>query len=172
MNPLDSHQLDQKSWSFLDIIGQQRAGLPARGTTTNDDAIAGNIGEYKESIVAIGSHVSLTTATTANVTSLSLTSGDWDVEGLVSFDGGGTTNVTRFVGGSSSVSATLGSQGAHFVMFYGSSGIVPFAEQPSWPIPVLRYSLGTTTTIFLVVQCTFTVSTAFAFGVIRARRIR
>ena len=55
------------------------------GTTTNDDAAAGKIGEYQSAGIGFGSAISLTTATPANVTSISLTAGDWDVSGVIYF---------------------------------------------------------------------------------------
>jgi hypothetical protein len=36
----------------------------------------------------------------------------------------------------------------------------------------VRLSIAATTTVFLVAQCTFTVSTLSAYGTIRARRMR
>jgi hypothetical protein len=76
------------------------SGVPAvgqiPGTATNDDAAAGKLGEIISSNIVVGSAVSLTTNTPANITSLSLTAGDWDVWGLMnSSEGSGTTLVSR-----------------------------------------------------------------------------
>ena len=46
------------------------------GTTTNNNAAAGCVGEYVSSAIEYASRVSLTTSTPANVTSISLTAGD------------------------------------------------------------------------------------------------
>jgi len=46
------------------------------GTTTNNNAQAGSVGEYIESVIASGSSVSLTTSVMVNMTSISLTAGD------------------------------------------------------------------------------------------------
>jgi hypothetical protein len=48
------------------------------GTTTNDNAPAGNNGEYVSSSVAKTTPVTLVSATPANLTSVSLSAGDWD----------------------------------------------------------------------------------------------
>lgn len=59
-------------------------GNPIHGTNTNDNASAGYIGEQMESTVT----TSINTGTSGayfDVTSLSLTAGDWDVFGLVEF---------------------------------------------------------------------------------------
>ncbi|MDP2325295.1 MAG: hypothetical protein Q8N51_14890, partial [Gammaproteobacteria bacterium] len=69
-------------------------GIAIEGTNTNDAAAAGYIGELIGSTIASGSAVSLTTATNANVTSISLTAGDWDVWGAITYNHGGSTNVT------------------------------------------------------------------------------
>src|SRR5262245_57492548 len=77
-----------------------------RGTSTNDSAAAGYVGELMESEVLTGSAVSLTNNTAANVTSLSLTAGDWDVWGSVAFNAvAGTANLV--VGAINTTSATL-----------------------------------------------------------------
>src|SRR5262245_50475602 len=68
------------------------------GTTTNDNAATGKIGEYLESEILIGSHVQLTNATAANITSLSLTAGDWNVWGQVNTDPAATTTTSLVAG--------------------------------------------------------------------------
>jgi hypothetical protein len=55
------------------------------GTATNDAATAGNVGEYVTSSVSAGSAVTVGPNVIVNVTSLSLTAGDWDVWGTVMF---------------------------------------------------------------------------------------
>jgi hypothetical protein len=142
------------------------------GTTTNDNAAAGYIGEYISSTVLIGAEVTLTNATPANVTSISLTAGDWDVSGQVSFDPAGTTQGTVFAGGINTVSATLPTApgaGAYFLNtdVPGTAGTANYG-----PVGVVRISISTTTTVYLVAQSNFTVSTMKAYGFIGARRSR
>src|SRR5690606_6872188 len=62
----------------LDVAGIIKAGQTAafKGTKNTSDADTFNIGEYISATVASGSAVGLTTATPANVTSISLTAGD------------------------------------------------------------------------------------------------
>lgn len=143
-----------------------------RGTATNDNASAGFVGEYIESIIASGSAVSLTTSTTANVTSISLTAGDWDVEGLVNIIGAATTNFTHRLGGISTTSATIDATAGRFNQWANAGGEVPNVNDNSSPIPRVRLSLASTTTVYLVARATFTVSTATAWGAINARRVR
>lgn len=142
-----------------------------QGSATNDAASAGQIGEYISSTIATGSSVTLSTGVAANVTSISLTAGDWDVTGVVDFTFGATTSYTNIIGSISQTSATLGGQDQGFD--YETSAIVPTAGADiSWVMPTVRISLSGTVTIFLVAQGTFTVSTLKVYGTLRARRMR
>lgn len=141
------------------------------GTTTNDNTAAGNVGQYISSSVLAGSAVSLTTATAANVTSISLTAGDWDVRGMVAFiPGAGTTSTIQYAA-ISTTSATLPTIGAEnnfsglAITFAGSQ----FSVQNVGP---MRLSLSGTTTVYLIAQANFAVSTMSAYGFIGARRVR
>lgn len=143
------------------------------GTATNDNASAGKIGEYISSTVATGSAVSLTTGTPANVTSISLTAGDWDVSSEVYFNSPATTSFTTVLGSISTTTATL-NQTAGFWDVKGFSAFVP-GNNTGWiscGVPFVRISVASTTTVFLVAFATFTVSTAAAWGTIQARRAR
>lgn len=142
------------------------------GTGTNDDAAAGIVGELIESEITQGSAVSLTTGTTANVTSISLTAGDWDVWGSVWFNPAATTTITRYSGAISSSSATLPTapgSGAYFVKQQAS--LAPNVQE-GFPVGMRRISLSGTTTIYLVARATFADSTLSAYGYIGARRRR
>ncbi|HEY6019562.1 MAG TPA: hypothetical protein VIY48_06565, partial [Candidatus Paceibacterota bacterium] len=81
-----------------------------KGTSTNDNAIAGDVGELITSTVASASGVSLTSTTAANVTSISLTAGDWDVDGTVDFNLAASTSVTVLSASISLTTGTLGTQ--------------------------------------------------------------
>lgn len=141
------------------------------GTTTNDNAPAGSVGETIESTVLVGSAVALTTATTANVTSISLTAGDWDVWGSTWYSLNALTSANSIIGAISIVSATLptapnagGMEQAAMVLTTGATqGRV---------IGIRRFSLSATTTVYLVAQATFIASTMSAYGYIGARRVR
>lgn len=140
------------------------------GTTTNDSAAAGSVGQYISSTLAYGSATALTTATAKNITSISLTAGDWDVSGIAGFLFGGTTVVSYVSGSISTTSATmLSPQNIVEISFTASftpSDIVNMAIQPT------RISLASTTTVYLVGLAGFSISTCSAFGLISARRVR
>jgi hypothetical protein len=142
------------------------------GTTTNDSAAAGNIGEYIESVVAIGSALSLVTATAKTITSISLTAGDWDVDAVVYIIPAATTSFTSYIGGISSTTNTLDTTPGKFYRYLTPAVVPTAAGQIACPVPPYRMSLTGTTSIFLIAQAAFTVSTATAYGIIRARRVR
>ena len=135
------------------------------GTTTNDNANAGSVGEY---ITATAGPVSLTTATNANVVSISLTAGDWDVWGAFNYSAAATTTTSSMQAGITSVSVGLPANPLSFF----SNGTFPTNTTQQHAVPQQRFSLSTTTTIYLVATATFATSTATAQGFIAARRVR
>lgn len=151
----------------IDVSGNTTVGGIV-GTTTNNSASAGNVGEYVTSLVAIGSPVSLSTTVASNVTSISLTAGDWDVDGQVSFTEG-TSTVTARSAGVTITTGTVPTDGSEG--YCGVQSTVT-SEINSISLVKKRFSLSTTTTIFLVGKATFTAGTCGGFGVITARRVR
>lgn len=147
------------------------------GVSTNSSASAGNLGEYIESVIVTGSAVSPGTGSAANVTSISLTAGDWDVRAIGNYKGGATTTVAfAFL----SISTTTGvldtTPGRYFgapvsgtasTLFAGGGG-----NEFAISIPPYRFSLAGTTTIFLVTQQSYATSTMSTYGILSARRIR
>ncbi len=141
------------------------------GTTTNDSAMAGRVGEYIESNVLQASAVALVNATGKDITTLSLTAGDWDVEGNVCFIPANTTVCTTMFGAISLASNNVNSTYLRGAMT-ASSFTGDNSKTPSVPAPIQRISINGPTTVFLVAYSDFSVSTCGAFGFIRARRIR
>jgi hypothetical protein len=138
------------------------------GTVTNDNASAGNVGEFISSNVVSGSAVSVSSGVTANVTSISLTAGDWDVWGNVSTSN--SSNVTGLRGWISTTSATdptPPNNGAYFA-FQGAT----FANNLSGATGTMRLSLSTTTTVYLSANNSFSTGTGTIYGFIGARRCR
>jgi len=134
------------------------------GTTTNNNAAAGSVGEFVSSVIASGSAVSYSTGTPKDMTSISLTAGDWDVWGNIFFIVGGAMTASN--GWISATSATLPDVSLAVginVTGLGSSGFT---------MPMQRFSLSGTTTIYISAQFTFSTSTVTACGGIYARRIR
>lgn len=158
------------------ITPSQTLGI--RGTTTNNAANALSIGELVTATVIAGSAVALTTATGANITSISLTAGDWDVSAVADFTPAATTSITQLQAGLGTVTATLltqpggGGVGTDPLVSQTQAASVPGAGPMTLSLPPVRVTLAGTTTIFFVAKCAFTVSTLAAYGTIRARRIR
>lgn len=142
------------------------------GTTTNDAATASNIGEYVSSAIPSGSALAFTTATPRDITSISLTAGDWNVWINARFTGGATSTVRAISASISTTSATLDSTVGRFAAgFY--NGQAPFADTNlDVGVGPVRISLSSTTTIYFVAQAVFSVSTCSGFGIIHARRVR
>jgi hypothetical protein len=138
------------------------------GTATNDNAAAGNVGEV---LTATVSNLALTTATPANVGSVALTAGDWDVRGDVWFNAGGTTVTATARAALSTTSANFPGSGTDG----GDNQVLPNAtagNSPVLPVGPERYSVAGTTTVYLVCQAAFTTSTLQGNGKITARRVR
>lgn len=143
------------------------------GTTTNDTAAAGSVGEEISSLVAEGSAIALTTNTAINITSINLTPGDWQIFGNITFDGNATTNTTFGIACISSSSAALNDASLNASYSFGTAGLVPFVTNYiGLVVPTYRVSISTTTTYYLVAYCGFSISTAKACGSILARRMR
>jgi hypothetical protein len=138
------------------------------GTTAAGNATAGNLGEYVPSLIASGSAVSLTTATAANVTSISLTAGDWDVGGNVNFTET-TSTVTARSAGISTTTATLPTDGSE--AYCGVQSTLT-SEINTISLPRKRINVSSTTTVYLVGSATFSAGTCAGFGTITARRVR
>lgn len=140
------------------------------GTTTNDNAAAGSVGEYLSATLASGSATALTTATPKTVISVSLTAGDWDVSGQVRLTTGAATTTTAISCSISQTNNTMSSDtDPSFYQIQASFATNAFN---SLPAGATRISLASTTTVYLVVNATFATSTCSAYGTIRARRIR
>lgn len=149
------------------------------GTSTNDNAAGGSVGELVSSSVLAGSAVALTSNVGANVTSISLTAGDWDVSGMIAMNPAGTTTQS-FIGGSITTTSGLfvatragaGTGDIRADSFQSSVSTSAGLAGQDVVFPPTRYSFASTTTVYLVALSTFAVSTNAAYGYIRARRIR
>jgi hypothetical protein len=139
------------------------------GTTTNNSANTGSIGEYVSAQVT-GSTTGLTSGTAANATSISLTAGDWDVSGAI-FANFGTGTATSLVVASISLTSATNQT--------ATSGYCTYLQLPfttaggcGTTVPTLRISISSTTTVYLVASIQFTGGTAGVGGFLRARRAR
>jgi hypothetical protein len=145
-------------------------------TSTNDSARAGKVGEYIESVIPSASATALTTNTAKNLTSISLTAGDWDVDANFAFTGATTTTVYNLAGSISTTSAThdfTNGRGAGTVSgLTNTYNNVTTGQAFNIVVPPVRLSLSATTTIYAVASSVFTTSTSSVHGMLRARRVR
>jgi hypothetical protein len=139
------------------------------GTQTNDDAPAGYIGEYFTASRVPGSAIALTTGTVADVVTLNLPAGDFDLEGdgVVDTASGAATQIIVWV---SIVSVTIPNP------LYGG-GLHAFsmaATASTFVLPTgrLRVSLAAPATVYLSCRSTFAAGSNNAYGTISARRAR
>jgi hypothetical protein len=138
------------------------AATKNKGVTDGSDAVAGDIGEYL--FTPSGASVGLSNGALANICSLDLTPGDWDVAGNVIFNPTGA--VTFAAASCSTASVTLnviaarvaGSAAANQLRL-GTGG-----DQ--------RINVSADTTVYLVAQCGFTSGSVSATGTIWGRRVR
>src|SRR5258705_7598011 len=92
--------------NFGDLkANQDMATLP--GTTAGTSAGAGNIGEIFLASIPGGSPVGLTSGVPANVTSIALGAGDWEVSGIVNLKYTSATQSGDGPAGLNVLSATL-----------------------------------------------------------------
>lgn len=157
-----------------DYIGQKIVGK-----TDGVAVVAGYIGETLTQSRAASSATSLTTNTTVNVTAtkITLTPGDWEISGYVSFQSAATTSVTSFQLGISLTTATLPATDTFGVPTSGevrvnwdTPAMVNGGGHNTFPIAPYRFSVTANTDIYLVARGTFTVSTLTVYGSFRARR--
>jgi hypothetical protein len=139
------------------------AQLIGNGTTTNDSASAGQVGEYIDSLVVTASVG--TTATT--LTSISLTAGDWDLSGCVALNGAnGVTSLRAAINTTtnSTSGTTLGKNMIDAPSSTFANGL------GATTLPRFRVNISSTTTYYLIGLLGTTATTCN--GYISARRMR
>jgi hypothetical protein len=151
------------------------------GVTDASSAAAGVVGEVINSTIASASAISVTTATLFNLTSISLTAGDWEIYGSIQYiNAAGASTLTSLGAGISTTTAnfdtTLGGRTTlvgcggstwNGITQSGASGAI----QVGTSTPTVRITSNSTQTIFLngFIVSTGTIT---AFGNLHARRMR
>ena len=143
-----------------------------KGTSTNNNASAGNVGEYVSSTVT--TPVSATTGTALNITNISLTAGDWDVSGCVLTQPSSSPSTTVIQGWVSLTSATLPAfgdpnSGGRAYIEFGTANTNPAMQLCTAPF---RVSIASTTTVYLGGFAVFSSGSMGFNGFIEARRMR
>lgn len=138
------------------------------GTATNDNAAAGEVGEFMSNTAGA---VALTTDVTANVGQLTLTAGDWDVFCAGITSGAGATSTTNVRLALNTTSATLPASTPFQYFQFRNASVADFIFSPT--VGPHRVSItGASVTWFCVAQATFSGGTYGISANIRARRMR
>jgi len=134
-----------------------------KGVADGSNAPAGEIGEV---LTSTTSNVAVSSAAAVNLTSLTLTPGDWDVKGVVRFD--------QTANGTTAIVACLNTSSATLAPFPDTTQIngISAGGNQQFSAPTKRYSISTNTTVYLVGICTFSTGTVTGRGFIEARRAR
>jgi hypothetical protein len=156
---------DQTASGVKTFSGQ----LIGKGTATNDNAAAGYIGEYIEGTVTSNTNY-FGNGTYGELTSLTLTAGDWDVTGMMDSQANGSTvtGYDLFIGtavGNNQTGQILGVNGYRAI---GSTSV-----EVGIAIPVYRLSIAAGATYYLKGAASYGSGTAQYRGArISARRVR
>jgi hypothetical protein len=144
--------------------------FPRVGVVNASNAAAGEVGEFISATVLQGATVALSNNAATNITSISLTPGDWDVSGNVALNPGGGTVVTQFVGWLSTLSATLPTppQSGGESGWAGSASGLPLLLG----LGPMRVNISITTTVYLECLAVWATTQPGGYGFIRARRMR
>lgn len=138
------------------IVGNTTGGVPGSGI----------VGYVLSSLVPTGSAVTLTSTVTANVTTLTLTPGTWNLSGSVNVNEGVAT-VTATVAGISTAGAVMPTDGSEV---YSGALVTGVTAIDGITIPIKQVTVTANTTASLVVKQTFSVGTETAFGQLKAER--
>ncbi len=144
-------------------------GTKIRGTTTNDNAAAGFVGEYISSTAASQNFPS--TGTYGDGVNISLTAGDWDVSAiLLAGVASGSGTIRTFFG----ISTTSGNSGSGLVNGDNQFEMLPptAAANSSGSIPAYRMSVSGNTTVYLKVNSVWSIINPIYSCRLSARRIR
>lgn len=145
------------------IAPNQTAGIV--GTTTNNNANAGSVGEQQTVQTSL---TAVTAGALTNYASKSLTAGDWRCQGVVDYVPAGTTTISQMLQGLTTTSAAAAPFGAGSYFEYAG----PAGLEQVMITPTVRFSLASTTTVFLTGLVQFATSTLQARGNIDCWRVR
>lgn len=139
------------------------------GVVTNSTAAAGDVGQIISSVVVSGSAVSLASEEVTPITSISLTAGDWDIWGNVTFISAPESNAIVQTGWIATNNTTKPDGAYYAQLVAGGSALLGYN---GFCVPSIPLQLATTTTVYLMCWTEFSGGTPQAYGGIYARRRR
>ena len=148
----------------LEVLGKGTGGVAVQGVADGSNAASGFVGEVIQSNVLSGSPTSFTSGVIANLTSIPLTAGDWDIFGNIFFSSSGT--ITTGYVGINTTTATLPDTSLYIA-------VVPLATSQGLGLaaPMQTMTLSGNQTVYLVGYVTGT-GTITGCGNLIARRVR
>jgi hypothetical protein len=154
--------------NFGDLTANQdMAQLP--GTTAGTSAGVGKIGEIFQASIPGGSAIPLTSGVSANVTSIPLGPGDWEVSGIVTLKYTSATQSADGQAGLNVLSATLPGDN---VRGFDNTRHTATTSNATITFPLFNFNSASPQTAYLVAQASFSAGSCAAFGNIQARRPR
>lgn len=166
---------------FAALVNGPLGPTPLVGVTDGSNAAAGIVGEYKSTIVPFGSGITLTNNVTAQIASLALTAGDWDLDGEFYVTSAATKTFTDWAAYiSNDNSGTLPGTNAPGDGFdYAGSPVTSASVGGTSAEPYTlnglhtRINITTPTTYYLMAFAAFSgTGTVTGYGALRARRMR
>jgi hypothetical protein len=145
-----------------------------KGTTTNDNASAGNVGEYIENVNSASSTNMPATGTFGVDQSITLTAGDWDITAmLLVFQNSATVSIApdMFIGTVAGNDVTNRLLGVNYCNGDNTTGSGPSTTW-SLSVPSYRVSISATTTYYLKGKISYSAGTPQYRYRISARRVR
>lgn len=137
------------------------------GAIDGSSQAVGSVGEYVETDIAVGAQVAMVTATAKTVASLVLQPGRWLIQGVVAFNGDGTTTSQVLAAGIGTVTNTT--PAVKYNNQQSRTSSVP-AVMPVVPTPARYVTISVATTYYLIAYCTFGVAAMNCYGNINAIR--
>lgn len=130
-------------------------------------SLTGYVGETVSSYLSPSSALTVSNSVTANLTSITATQGEWNVNTMTVLGFGSSVTMTQLAAGMSLTSATMSLNGDLFA----SSALQPTSSADSIvTIPPRKFSFTATTAVFSVVRVVFSNGVPRAFGRIEACR--
>ena len=169
-NPVIISTVSSNTNQSVRVLSVGNAGVGIQGQTTGNFGYTGSVGELITTSFASG--ISLTSGTIANVQSITLTAGNWNVWAFCAFVPDVTTTLSATSAGLNLTTNTLPAPTsvatASIINFntIAPAGVPVYLNTGIYPIAV-----STNTSMFLNAKATFTISTCTASGIIFARRI-
>jgi len=139
-----------------------------RGRISGIAPAAGFVGEYKSSIVLVGSAAVANSNTNTDITTLSLTAGDWDVWGEIWVSP--TNAATKVVGWINTASVTNPATPGDGTSHAGPFTDLDFTGNTQFALAPCQALLSATTTYYLGANAILTAGTANLYGKLCARR--